>query len=128
MKCFNHCDKDAVTLCKACAKALCHECLENIGFGFACKDEKCISRAKMLNTMIENNSKVMNTANKQIKSAGFSGLFIGIGFIVFGIISYYQMPSNFLPFFLGTTGLLLILFGASRLGKRHLYPETNKER
>jgi len=123
MKCFNHETKDAVTFCKACGKALCHECLTDIAFGFACKNEHCIERAKMINIMLDNNTKVMHTANKHIKTAGLSGLIIGIGFIIFAVVSYKEMSGSFVPYFLGMTGLVMFVSGILRLRKKQLYPE-----
>jgi hypothetical protein len=124
MKCFNHEKNDAVTFCKACNKALCHDCLEDITFGFACKNENCISRAKMINSILSNNAKVMNIANKQTKSVGISGLIVGICFIFFGVLSYFQMPKSFLPYFLGMVGLTILIPNILRLMKRQQYPET----
>jgi len=128
MKCYNHEKNDAVTFCKACSKALCHECLEDITFGFACKNENCISRAKMINTMLDNNVKVMHTANKHVKTAGISGVFVGIGFFIFAVFSYYQMPHSFVPYFLGMIGGIMLATAILRLRKRQLYPEIKEEK
>ena len=38
MKCFNHHDRDAFAVCKACGKALCLECAEEYKNEFICKD------------------------------------------------------------------------------------------
>ena len=125
MKCFNHSSKDAVTFCKACSRALCHDCLEDITFGFACKDENCISRAKMLNAIIDNNIKIVATANNQIKTARITGWFVGVGFIIFAIISYFQLPGSFLPYFLAMFGIATLIPNVLR-SKKQLYPEIKK--
>ena len=42
MKCYNHHDRDAFAVCKACGKALCLECAEEYKSEFICKDSpKC---------------------------------------------------------------------------------------
>ncbi len=42
MKCYNHHDRDAFAVCKACGKALCLECAEEYKNEFICKDSpKC---------------------------------------------------------------------------------------
>lgn len=42
MKCYNHHDRDAFAVCKACGKALCLECAEEYKNEFVCKDsEEC---------------------------------------------------------------------------------------
>ena len=38
MKCYNHHDRDAFVVCKACGKALCLECAEEYKKQFICKD------------------------------------------------------------------------------------------
>ena len=38
MKCYNHHDRDAFAVCKACGKALCLECAEEYKNEFICKD------------------------------------------------------------------------------------------
>ena len=38
MKCYNHHDRDAFAVCKACGKALCLECAEEYKNSFVCKD------------------------------------------------------------------------------------------
>lgn len=38
MKCYNHHDRDAFAVCKACGKALCLECAEEHKGFYVCKD------------------------------------------------------------------------------------------
>lgn len=46
MKCFNHHDRDAFAVCKACGKALCLECAEEYKGEFICKGSPvCRQRA-----------------------------------------------------------------------------------
>jgi hypothetical protein len=123
MKCFNHADIDGVSLCKACSKALCHQCFEDIDLGFACKNERCIGRAKLINKMLESNSKVMNVANKQSKAAGLSSAALGVGFLLYAYFSYTEMPNSFLPFFLGTIGGITLVSGILRLQKKQQFPQ-----
>lgn len=39
MKCFTHNNEEAVAVCKACGKALCHDCMEISANGVSCKGE-----------------------------------------------------------------------------------------
>ena len=127
MRCFNHETKDSVVICKACGKALCHECFEEIDLGYACKNDKCVERAKLINLILESNSKVMNVANKQMKSAGIAGTTLGVGFLFFALVSYLSIPDSFLPYFLVTSGLIFLISGLFRLQKKHLYPEIKNK-
>ena len=37
MQCFNHPEKAAIGICKACNKGLCAECASDLGHGLACR-------------------------------------------------------------------------------------------
>jgi len=43
MKCYNHHDRDAFGVCKACGKGLCLECLKQVNGVILCKNEKTCS-------------------------------------------------------------------------------------
>src|SRR5258707_363132 len=47
MRCFYHQDKEAVGLCKSCAKALCAECAVDLGTALACRN-RCEERARAI--------------------------------------------------------------------------------
>lgn len=40
MKCYNHHDRDAFAVCKACGKALCLECADEYKNSYLCKDSE----------------------------------------------------------------------------------------
>ena len=54
MRCFYHHDKEAVGSCKVCGKALCPECIVDLGKGLACRG-RCEADAKALIQLIERN-------------------------------------------------------------------------
>jgi hypothetical protein len=45
MRCFYHQDKEAVGLCKSCAKGVCAECAVDLGNALACRN-RCEERAQ----------------------------------------------------------------------------------
>ncbi len=52
MKCYNHHDRDAFGVCKACGKGLCLECIEKQDGIVVCKDSpKCINFVKCLSIL-----------------------------------------------------------------------------
>ncbi len=57
MKCFNHADVDAVAFCKSCARALCHECVVQVGLGSSCRD-RCEQDVAVLNDLVARASTV----------------------------------------------------------------------
>src|SRR3990172_5096998 len=54
MRCFFHRDRDAIAGCKSCGRALCDECIVEVGKSLACRD-RCEDDVRQLNTMIERN-------------------------------------------------------------------------
>jgi len=121
MNCFNHRDKPAIGLCKACAKALCEDCVAELNNGLACKNA-CEDRVNMINRMLDSNSQVMGAARSQVKTSGVISLVLGVGCCIFAIWSYQEMDS-FLPYFLGLLGISCLVTGFLRLSKKQEYPK-----
>lgn len=83
MKCFNHGSVDAVGICRACNKALCHDCLKDLGYSICCKNS-CEEKAELLQYFVNRNAKLLTaqTKNRFILPA-FLGA-IGLMFMYFG--------------------------------------------
>ncbi len=122
MKCFNHPEKSAVGICKSCGKGLCPDCAKELRFGLACKDS-CIDRVNTINAILDTSQKVRQTANRELKSAGLSGVIIGISFLIFSYFAFNELNQSFLPYMLGTIGSVMLVFGILRLSKKRAYPE-----
>jgi len=125
MNCFNHKEIPAIGICKSCGKSLCSECLVELENGLACKNS-CEKRVQMINLIIDSNSQAMNAARNQIKTAGISGVIVGIGFIIFAGFSYKEMPGSFLPYFLGTIGIITGISSALHFTRKQTYPDLEK--
>ena len=117
MKCYTHPERDSVAICKACGKAICHECAQESKDGIACQ-QSCInslSKKEDLYTKQAANLKNLKRMNLlgSFFSIGMGLLFIyfssqgfglvydfvfllGIGFIVYGIMAQFV---NMLIFF-----------------------------
>ncbi len=81
MNCFNH-DKEAVGFCKHCYKALCRDCLVDLGDGLACKEHE--NEVKELNKLVSKNIKIHSNMPKNTSFTNLFYLFLGIVFIWFG--------------------------------------------
>jgi hypothetical protein len=121
MNCFNHNDSIAVGICKSCGKALCTDCVTELENGLACKG-RCEKRVKLINQMLDSNVKSMNATRNQVKNLAIFGAISGLGFIFFGIWSYREFHSSYLPYFLGTIGALTLVSSLLRLTRRQTYP------
>jgi hypothetical protein len=84
MKCFNHSESDAVAVCKACGKAICHECTTDLGHSIACKDS-CVEKANLLEAIVSNaKTTYSNQKRNQLFMPAFFG-FMGVGLLVSGL-------------------------------------------
>ncbi len=52
MKCFNHPNADAVGVCKSCGRALCRDCIAEVGLSCSCKG-RCESIVGVMNDLVE---------------------------------------------------------------------------
>ena len=117
MKCYNHPERDSVAICKACGKAICHECAQESENGIACQ-QSCINSLSKKEDLYTKqaahlkNLKRMNLLGSffsigmgllfiYFSSQGFGLVYdfvflLGIGFIVYGIMAQFV---NMLIFF-----------------------------
>jgi hypothetical protein len=86
MNCFNHRDRPAIGLCKACGKGLCGDCLTELPNGLACKGS-CEKRADLLNCITESDAETKIAARHRLFDVGVWNFFLGINF-VFAIGAY----------------------------------------
>ncbi len=49
-------------------------------------------------------------------------ILMGIGFAVFAVWAYFEVPGFFSPYFLGVFAVLMILLGIFRLGRKEQFP------
>src|SRR5210317_545618 len=87
MKCYNHPERDGIAICKACGKAVCHECAQESENGIACQ-QNCI------NTLTEKkNLYSLQAAHlKNLKRMNLLGSFFSIGM---GILFIYFSSQGF---------------------------------
>ena len=116
MQCFNHEDRSAVGLCKACGKGLCRECAADLGHGLACKgvhEDKVTS----LNQITTKSAEIYDAAPKNALIAPVFVLIMGAVFVGSGF--YYGAGRSSLS---TTMGVLFVVFGLVTLVRnRALY-------
>ena len=110
MKCYNHPERNGIAICKACGKAVCHECARESQNGIACQ-QSCIntlSKKKKLYSLQAAHLKNLKRMNllASFFSIGMGILFIyfssqgfglvydfifllGVGFTVYGIVAQF---------------------------------------
>lgn len=87
MNCYTHHDNGSVGICKACQKAVCHECAIDTGRGLACSDE-CAKEVADINTIIDKSKLVYSIGtNSKLPSSNVI-MFLFFGLLFTGISTY----------------------------------------
>jgi hypothetical protein len=111
MKCFTHRDSDAIAICRSCGRALCPDCISEVGLSCACKN-RCEADVQRFNAMLtQGRPALINPA----KLVGYDRvafiLALGAAFVCFGL--YYEKGHGPSLFFIGF-GVLFFIFGVSQ--------------
>lgn len=80
MKCYNHHDRDAFGICRACGKALCLECMETVNNQICCKDNQKCKETLNLSSYAFDLIKKQGFSKKRkllVMTAGISSVFGG---------------------------------------------------
>lgn len=122
MNCFQHPHNSAVGICKTCFKALCSECVADVGNGLACKNS-CEEKVLELNEMWERSAKIYGIGKykSRIPSTGVLLWFL-ISMVIwvnFGIDYYHTDQINYGTLVMAvmfTAALGLAFYSARRTG------------
>jgi len=108
MRCFNHSDRDASGICKACGKGLCTDCAVDLGHGLSCRgdhEERIAASERMM------------TRATRVQETAARSKFLGPAFFLFcgGVMAYYGLERSEMSGFLMLLGLAFLGFGAFML-------------
>ena len=112
MRCFTHSDVEAVALCKACGRGLCHSCVATVGRSCACLN-RCESDVSAQSDIIQRG----RTAYQKTASVYFrNGIFVVLMGVAFCILGFSESSHGHLStadtvFF--SLGVLFIGMGVS---------------
>ena len=110
MNCFNHSGVQGVAICRSCGRALCHECIVEVGKSTACH-ERCEAAVAKQNEIIERNSTVYpKTANTFLRTGVFT-ILLGVCFSWLGIEPIRRGSTDSANFVFAALGLLFVLWG-----------------
>src|SRR5580692_517048 len=103
MKCYTHRSSDAIAVCRSCGRALCPDCVAEVGLSCACKN-RCEPDVARYNAMITRDYGA--EARKRLEAAVPRGydklaymLIMGVGFVGFGVYNFGGHGVNW--FFVG---------------------------
>ena len=107
MKCFTHRGSDAVAVCRSCGRALCPDCIAEVGLSCACKN-RCESDVARFNEMLAR-------ARPGAKLVGYDRIIflmvMGLAFAGFGL---YDFGDRGLSLFMLVLGTVFFIFGISQ--------------
>src|SRR5438270_511873 len=63
MKCFTHRSSEAIAICRSCGRALCPDCISEVGLSCACKS-RCESDVARFNQMLTQDAHRLSCACK----------------------------------------------------------------
>jgi len=84
MLCFNHKETDGVAICKSCGRALCHDCVAEVGISMACRG-RCEAVVARQNDLNERSSSVYPRAAATYVRSGVFLILMGTCFSWLGL-------------------------------------------
>ena len=87
MKCYNHPEREAVTVCRACGKTVCHDCGLETENGFACQ-QRCVETLSVRKEHYARQSAHLRNIKRMNFLGSFFSLGMGLLFIYFSFMGY----------------------------------------
>ena len=105
MKCFYHQTVDAVSLCKSCSRALCPNCIAQVGLSSSCRN-RCEADVGTLNDLLERGRTAYQKTGAIWFRSGIFSLLLGGVFMIFGVPGLVSDSRSEWDYFLFGIGLL----------------------
>jgi hypothetical protein len=110
MKCYNHPIIDAVALCKYCSRALCHDCVKEVGKSCSCKD-RCETEVAAVEELLQRGRTAYQKTSSTHARTGLFTLLLGLAFMVVGALTSSRSGPNY---FLLIMGFIFTAWGISQ--------------
>src|SRR5882724_3744284 len=91
MKCFTHSNVDAVALCKSCGRALCLECVTEVGLSCSCKGRSETVVATMDDLIERGLTAYLKSSATQMRN-GILIILLGVLFVLFSLPTGARSP------------------------------------
>ena len=114
MKCFNHSTVEAVAVCRSCGRALCHDCIAEVGLSCSCKG-RCESVVATTNDLVERGrTAYQKTSTLQLRNGIFVILF-GVVFVSLAVFRFSVGDASEWTYFFLAAGVLFAGMGVASL-------------
>jgi hypothetical protein len=126
MKCFTHRSSDAVAVCRSCGRALCADCVAEVGLACACKN-RCEADVARFNEMITRGrpGNLPNPASLVSYDRVIFLMVMGVGFIGFGLYNFGAQHPNWLSVAMGSA---FTTYGISQFFMTRKFRETFQDK
>lgn len=84
MKCYCHPDVDALAICKSCCRALCRDCVTEVGLSCSCRG-RCEADVATLNDLVERSRTAYQKNGAMTARAAIFVTLMGTLFTVLGV-------------------------------------------
>ena len=119
MKCYVHPQIEAVAVCKSCGRAVCHECVTEVGLSCACKG-RCETDVSILNDLVVRGSSAYQKTSGVYTRSGVFILLLGLLFTGAGLLVFNSNDPNY---FMLLMGPIFVVYGVVQFFNAKRYRE-----
>lgn len=112
MKCYYHPTVDAVATCKSCCRALCRDCIGEVGLSCSCRG-RCEADVATLNDLVERGRTAYQKTSATYFRSGIFIMMLGTIITVLGVVGVKSTERSELSYLLLFMGLIFFAWGVS---------------
>jgi hypothetical protein len=112
MKCYYHPSIDAVANCKSCCRALCRDCIAEVGLSCSCRG-RCEPDVATLNELVERGRTAYQKTSATYFRSGIFVTLVGAIFAILGVVTFANSERSEGSYFLLFMGIIFIGWGVS---------------
>lgn len=114
MKCYNHSNVEAVAVCRSCGRALCRDCVTEVGLSCSCKG-RCESVVATMDDLVERGRTAYQKSSTLQQRNGIFIILLGVAFLTIALIGLSRGESSEWSYFMLAAGVLFGGLGVTSL-------------
>ena len=114
MRCFNHSTVEGVGVCRSCGRALCHDCIAEVGLSCSCKG-RCEPVVATMNDLVQRGGTAYQKTSAAYFRNGILIVLFGGVFAAVGIAGVASHGSSIGTYFMIVAGMLFSGMGISSI-------------
>ena len=110
MKCYSHSEAEAVAVCRSCGRALCRDCVTEVGLSCSCKG-RCESMVAAMNDLVERGKTAyQKTSTLQLRN-GIFVILLGVVLVSLAVHRFSVGDASEWTYFFLAAGVLFAGMG-----------------